>query len=84
MEGFELEIVLSFVKWKDGDCVVELESVGVGCVVNKDHLGHLTVYYSEVFHIHALGSYIAVLSEESMVNVLGLGIEMVQNDVGIA
>lgn len=80
----QLVIVLALVVGDDGDGVVDLEGVGIGCVVDQQQLRQVPVYHSQILHVDAVVGDVAVLTVQSMVDELVVGVEVVQDDVGIA
>ena len=70
--------------WEDGYAVVELVGVGVGGIVNKHHIFEVPVYYSQIFYVHALGAEVAVLAEESVMDPLVFGVQVIDYYIGVA
>ena len=62
----QLCVFFGVVERDDGDSVPELESKGVGRVVDEDYVLQRAVYDPEVFDVDSLLGLEAVLSEESM------------------
>jgi hypothetical protein len=84
LQGLQLEICLAVVVGQDWDAVVALGGVGVGRVVDQYHFVHGTVYYTQIFAVHAFGGLVAMLAEEAVVDVLVVGVDVVQHNVGVA
>lgn len=84
LQGLQLEIGPAVVVGQNGDPVLGLGCVGVGCVVHQNHVAEVSVDHSQILGVHALRCLVAVLAEESVLDVLVVGIEVVEDHVGIA
>lgn len=80
----QLKISLTVVVRQNGDAVVQLSCVGVSSIVHQYHFGHVAINYPQVLAVHALGGLVAMLAEQPVVNVAVLGVEVVEDNVGIA
>ena len=69
---------------QDWDTVVWLSCIGVGCIVHKDHLAEISIKDSQILAVHSFRSLIAVVSEETMMDIQVLRVKIVKNYVGIA
>jgi hypothetical protein len=66
----------------DGHCVFRLKQVAVGGVIDQHNVAEFAVDHTQVFEVEtSLES--AVLAVEAMGDVLLLGVEVVQDDVGV-
>lgn len=64
--------------------ILGLKSIGVGCVVNQNHILEVSVDDAQVLYILTFGRQIAVLSVKSVLDVLLLGVEIVDHHIGVA
>lgn len=85
LEAFELGVLFVEVIGDDGNAVRELEVIGVGCVVDQHQFGQVSIgKYSQVLDIHSLFGLVAMVTEYPLGNVLLMGIETVENNIGVA
>lgn len=82
-EGFEFEVLGAVVIRQNGDAVVELERVRVGCVVDQGHVFQVPAQHPQVFDIHAFGGLVAVFPVQSVFDVLVVGVEVVKHHVRV-
>jgi hypothetical protein len=69
----------------DGHSVVDVEPKGVERVVNDDYLAEVSVEDAEVFDVgEFLAVEVAVGAIETVLDVLLLGVDMLQNVIGVA
>ena len=83
-QGRQLKVTFARVVRQNWNAIIDLIGVGVGCIVNQHHLTQGTVYYAEVFDVGPICHQIARLPKYAMVDVLMLGVQVVQNGIGIA
>lgn len=69
--------MLAFEVGQDGHAVIELEGVGVSCIIDEDHILHGAVEYPQVFHEVALWRDEAVLAVETVLDEILLRVEIV-------
>ena len=61
-----------------------MEGVAVGCVVHEHHVREVSIENTQVLYVHSLGCGITVLAIEAMLDILTIGIEMVQDYISVA
>ena len=84
LQCLQLVVVLPLEVGQDGDPVIELEGVGVGSIVDQDHILHGPVQYPQVLNeVTFLGDE-AVLPVKAVLDELPLWVQVVQDLVGIA
>lgn len=83
LECLQLKIIGSFVVWEDGDTILQLEGIRVGCIVDQDNFWKISIDDSEVFNVHAFLAETAVLTVETVLEDDLIGIDVVQYHVGI-
>ena len=81
----QLLVIPVVVVWDDRDAVLELVQVGIGSVIDQQHILHLPILqHSQVLDIDALLGLPALASEESVADVLVLRVEVVEDHIGVA
>ena len=63
----EFEVVVAVVVGDDRDAIVQLMDVGVGRVVDEDHLAHLAIDHSQIFDMHSF-TLVAVLAKQAVMD----------------
>ena len=85
LQADKLIVLLVVVVGHDRDSVWDLVAEGVGCVVyDGDVLEGSALEYAHVLNIDSLGGLNTVVSEEPVVNVLPIGIQIIQHDICVA
>lgn len=84
LQSTQLVIVFALVIWDYRDSVVQLVGVRVSSVVNQENLGQISIHHPQIFDVDALRSEHTIFPEKSMMDVLVVGVQIVQNYVGIA
>jgi hypothetical protein len=74
LQGSQLVVVATLVVRQNRDGVVELKCIAVCRVVDENQLGRVAVDHSQIFYVYPLGGHVAVLSEQSVVHQLALGV----------
>lgn len=69
---------------KNGHSVVQLVGIGVGRIIDKQHILHISAQNSEILDEVALVREMAMLPIETVMDEIPLGVEIVQYLVGIA
>ena len=80
----EFLVGLAVVERDDGDPVRQLQGKGVHRVVYQHHFFEASVQDSQVFHVDTLLCFEAVIAEESVGDVLALGVKQVYHFVRVA
>ena len=80
----ELSIFQVIFKWRNWDSVGELCAEGINCIINDDHVLHVTIIkHSQILDVHVICCLDAVISVDSMLYQLLLGVYVVEDNVGI-
>ncbi len=80
----QLVVVGALIVRQAWDAIVQLVGVGVGCIVDQHHAAQLPVQYPQVLHVDVLGGLVAVLPVHAVVDVLVVGVQVVDHHISVA
>ena len=82
LQFWELAVWSSIVG-EDGDGILKLEYVGIGGIVQKDHLFRFAIYHSEIFGIDSLSDFMAMSSVQAVAEYLVVRVDFVEDWVDV-